>query len=852
MQRLRADHTSVKNEQSIVAGFESRVERNSEGLAVRHSNRSISYGELNRAANRLARAVLAACPGVQPVVAGVFPPGERGIIALLAVLKTGKIYLPLDASAPAARLCGILTEAQAALLLSDGEHALSDEPPCPILNIREAEKQSDDNLGLKIAAEAPACIIYTSGSTGRPKGVVHLHRNLLHNVRNHTEGYGITEKDRILPNGLADLLTALMNGASLFPFSWKADGLLALKERLLEDRITIWTAVPTTLRRFAGALSGEERFPHLRLIKLSGETIYSHDVELCRKYFSKSCVLRPALAMTEAGMVCAHFIRAETEVAEGVVPVGYPVGGKEILFLGEDGRSADDGAVGEIAIRSRFLPAGYWRRPDLTAARFLTDPEGGDRRIYLTGDLGRRRPDGLIEHLGRRDSQVKIRGNRVDLTEVEAALQGLEGVSQAAVLALPDGDGQTALFGYFTASRELSPTLLRRQLRRRLPDCMIPAGLLGLDQMPLLPNGKVDRRALAQTVPEPMEEPTPTDPPRTAMEQALARVWCELLGLRAVGRGDNFFDLSGNSLLAIEVAARMEKLTGVRVSAVATASQTLMQWAATYDPVPETRSDSAAAPETAGMQPFFLGPTDRQLWCVYHAPEPRTSPRGGVVLCQPFGWEYYTCHHCCRSLAKQLAQAGFAVLRFDYFGTGDSSGACEEGQVEIWLDNIRAAVQELERRGHACRALVGLRFGATMAALFGAARGGLPAMVLWEPVSDGDRHLKDLQLKQEEDLRGAEVFPDELLGLAAAPELRAGIRSSRFENLEGNAAEQILLLESDRAGGPDLAASLRRTSARLCREDPAEPAFWNVRGNTQALAPRTVSRIVAWMEQTCR
>jgi acyl carrier protein len=256
-----------------------------------------------------------------------------------------------------------------------------------------------------------------------------------------------------------------------------------------------------------------------------------------------------------------YFLDEETPISGHVLPVGYPAEDKEILLLDEDGAELGDDAVGEIAVRSRYLAPGYWRRPDLTAAVFRPDPAGGPERIYRTGDLGRRLPDGCLLHLGRKDFQVKIRGFRVEGAEVEGALLSLPQVREAVVVAREDRPGERRLVAYLVPTARPAPTVsvLRKALADALPDYMVPTAFVVLDAVPKTPGGKVDRRALPAPGRARPDLDQPLVAPRTPVEAALCALWRDVLGLDEVGIHDNFLDLGGHSLAVSQIVARVSE-----------------------------------------------------------------------------------------------------------------------------------------------------------------------------------------------------------------------------------------------------------------------------------------------------
>jgi amino acid adenylation domain-containing protein len=575
-----APFTRAELEQSLASRFEQQVARYPQRLAIKSRHHALTYAELNQAANRLAHAILVARgPGAEPV-ALLFAPGAPAITAMLGVLKAGKIYVPMTPSDPPARLAYLLEDSQAALLVTNCQHAASARPltreRLPVLKTDELDLGlSAENPDLAMPPDALAYIMYTSGSTGQPKGVVDNHRNVLHHMMRVTNEFRVCAEDRqtllrsySFNGAIRDIFGALLNGAALYPLDLETEGMTHLAEWLAEEEITIYRSVISVFRRFAGNLSGTEQFPRLRLVHVGGEPVYRADVDLYRQHFAPECVFLAGLGITEVGTTRHYYIDHQLPLADAVVPAGYAVEDMEACVLDDDGHEAGFDTTGELAIRSRYLALGYWRRPELTQAKFVPDPREPGVRTYLTGDLALMRPDGCILHLGRQDFQVKISGHRVETTEVEAALLGVAGVEQAFVMLREDRPGEPQLVAYVVPGPTPAPTVsaLRRALAQRLPSIMIPSAFVTLEALPFTAYGKVDRRALpAPDRARPALEQRFVAP-RTPLEEQLARIWADVLGLDQVGIDDSFLELGGHSLTAGQIVTQVLRTFGIDVS----------------------------------------------------------------------------------------------------------------------------------------------------------------------------------------------------------------------------------------------------------------------------------------------
>lgn len=568
-------------EQTLPASFEKMVRKYPHRLAVRYAGCECTYDELNRYANRIAHAILRRRgEGSEPILL-LFEQGLAVIATILGVLKAGKIYVPQDSAYPIERAVSALEDSQAALILTNRAnlseaHRLA-RGSADVINVDDLDASVPDaNPTPSLSPDDLMSIIYTSGSTGQPKGVMRSHRSMLHSVMEYTNCIHICPEDRItlvssysFSASMRHIFGALHNGASLFPFDLKHEGVPNLAKWLIEEEITIYHVnPPTVFRQLARVLAEEERRPKVRLIRMAGDSIYKQEVDTFKKYFADHCVLYIVLSSGETGTMTQYFIDKDTEINRSNVSLGYASPGMELQLLDDAGRQVGLHQIGEIVVKSRFLASGYWRRPDLTDEKFLPDPDGGDERLYRTGDLGIMRPDGCIEHRGRKDFRIKVRGQNVDAAEVERALCNLDDVEEAVVMPREDQVGHQHLVAYLVTSPGTEPTVtaLQRALTAQLAEYKVPSTFVFLDTLPRTANGKVDRRALPKPDGKRPALETPFMVPRTPVEVALADIWADVLGLEKIGIHDNFLELGGHSLLATLVISRVIKAFGVELS----------------------------------------------------------------------------------------------------------------------------------------------------------------------------------------------------------------------------------------------------------------------------------------------
>lgn len=565
----------VRLEESIAAVFERQAALSPDTTAIKDGALRLTYAEVNRLANRAAHALRASQTDLAYPVLLLFHHQAAMIMAMLGVLKAGGCYVPLDPAHPSARNTAILRETGARLVLTDGENLAFARSlgftETQIINLDGLEPaEADTNLGLTIGADAPSCILYTSGTTGQPTGIVLDQRTVLHRAMLYTNDYAIGPADRlallqsyVFNASVREIYAALLNGAGLHIYSLRRDGVHLLANWLRAEGITVLYMIPATWRVFLDTLKGE-RFERLRVVRLGGEAVLARDVEGFQRHFGPGCVLANGLASTETGTICQYFMNHQSRVAGCRTPVGFAVQDKEVSLLDDDGRPVADGATGEIVVASAYMGPGACSLTG-SAAGVKSVNVPGAKRVIHTGDLGYRTPDGCIVLVGRKDWQIKLRGQRMNLLEIEQALLTLENVAEAAVTLQTDENGAAFLVGYIQAKRPPAPAAdaLRRGLRALLPEAMIPAVLLFLDPLPRTVGGKVDRQTLPAAKRGSVTSAAAATrgiagAPQTPTELALAEIWRDLLGLEQLGLDDGFFDLGGDSLQAVVLMARIE------------------------------------------------------------------------------------------------------------------------------------------------------------------------------------------------------------------------------------------------------------------------------------------------------
>ncbi|GAA2798137.1 amino acid adenylation domain-containing protein [Saccharopolyspora taberi] len=570
----------VPHETAFPELFEAQVRRTPDRIAVVCEDQRLSYRELNARANRLAHHLRRSGLRSGEVVALLMDRGPDLLTAILAVFKAGAAYLPLDPDHPANRHVQVLEQAGAGLVISTAEFAstlVAERESLPVLDIATlgARPESEEDLGLTITPGHLAYVFFTSGSTGVPKGAMVEHRGMVNHLYAKIHDLGLGQDDVVAQTAsqcfdisVWQFLSALLVGGQVrvYPREVALDA-TGLLERADQDRITILEMVPSLLATSLDALhrgGSTPRLAALRWLLMTGEALPPGLVRRWLGYWPEVPMLN-AYGPTECSDDVTHCSIPDVEaITESNTPIGVPIANTRLYVLDGAFEPVPVGVFGELFVGGVGVGRGYVGDGPLTAERFVPDPFGDGGRLYRTGDVVRWLPDGRLEFAGRVDHQVKIRGHRVELGEIESVLQRCPGVGQAVVVLREDIGGGPRLVGYVTGEG-LSSAELCDWVGQWLPGYMVPSAVVVLKEFPVTPNGKVDRASLPV--------PDRSDvvgagfvAPRGPVEQAVAEVWAQVLGLDQVGVYDDFFALGGHSLLATQIMTRLRETFGVAVS----------------------------------------------------------------------------------------------------------------------------------------------------------------------------------------------------------------------------------------------------------------------------------------------
>ncbi len=557
--------------------FEAQVERTPAAVAVVANDRQLTYAELNERANQLARFLRRFGVGPDSLVGLCVDRSLEMIVGILGVLKAGAGYLPMDPSYPADRLAFMLQDANVFVLLTQS-NLLDQLPPHngPRLSLDTdwdvIAKERKDNPAAWANPANLAYVIYTSGSTGKPKGVMIHHRGLVNYLTWATETYEVAagcgapvHSSFSFDLTITSLFAPLLVGRSIFLV---ADGIENLVEALLaRENYSLVKITPAHLRALAELMPADQLRGRVRALVIGGEALHMESLAFWRTHAPLTRLINE-YGPTETVVGCCVYEVTEEDPDAGPVPIGTPVANSQLYVLDESAEPVEKGATGELYIGGDGVGLGYLNRKQLTDERFILDPFSRNRRgrLYRTGDLVRFNDEGNLVYVGRIDNQVKIKGFRIELDEVEVILSQCAGVRDSAVVAREDATGEKRLIAYVVvdeAQGEIDE--LRKTLKTKVPDYMVPTTFVKMESLPLTTNGKVDRQILPAPDRSQNKSAQNCAAKHTEVEKTLMKIWADVLRVEQVGPNDNFFDLGGDSILGTLILARAAQ-AGVKIS----------------------------------------------------------------------------------------------------------------------------------------------------------------------------------------------------------------------------------------------------------------------------------------------
>jgi len=643
--------SEVAPERLIHELIEEQAGQRPDAIAVVSQEGSLSYGEMNRRANQLARYLIEEGAGAEEVVGICLGRRQELIVSLLAVLKSGAAYLPLDPTYPPSRLAAIAEAAQLKLAIANSETAQTLNTCAKrVINLdacRAAIAARTQALPLTLTSPGNlAYVIYTSGTTGKPKGVAIEHRQLVNYSLAAVERLKLSKVKRFAGTSTvaADLGNTVIYGAlitggtlHLIGEDMISDG-EGLGDYFQREDIECMKIVPSHLEALVGA--SRQAVARKKVI-VGGEAVGCELVKALREARAGVEIYNHyGPTETTVGVIAGEITTEDVDAGEAPrerIALGRPLASLRAYIFDKTQTDVLVNAIGELYIGGAGVGRGYLNEPGLTAERFVPDIHStGGKRLYRTGDQARWRGDGKLEFLGRADGQVKLRGYRIELGEIEAALLQHDGVRQCAVIARQDDAGEKYLVAYVTNSAEagLKLATLRNYLREKLPEYMVPSRFMILEALPLTPNGKLDRRALPIPGREEGDAAAAAQAPRTATEEVLAGIWCQVLKRERVGIEDNFFEIGGHSLIATQVVSRVREAFRIELSVRRIFElPTIVALAQEIEAAGRGRDDLAAAPLCRAPRDATLplSFTQKGLW-FFHQLEPESSYNSQVAI----------------------------------------------------------------------------------------------------------------------------------------------------------------------------------------------------------------------------
>ena len=802
-------------------------------VALRSEGTQLTYRELNTRSNQLACYLQQS--GVKPgdVIAICLHRSIDMVLAALAILKAGAAYLPIDHEYPDSRISHMMSDSETCFLVchsdtlkrfpNNGAKALVlDELQVEINNLSELALPTPRSH----SSDSTAYLIYTSGSTGKPKGVSVSHKNVVNFLCSMQKRPGLSDEDRLLAVttlsfdiAVLEIWLPLLCGATCILASRNdaVDG-GRLSQLLISEKVTVMQATPVTWRMLIntgwrgnaslkGLCGGEAMPPDL------ADELRVRTGELWNMYGPTE---------TTVWSSCYQVTKTESRI-----PIGKPIDNTVLYILDEHKQLVCPGGVGELYIGGAGVTIGYLGRETLTREKYTQNPFHAEERIYATGDAARYRSDGNIECIGRLDSQVKVRGHRIELGEIEFQMNAYPAVKQAMATVLLDRNGDQRLVACFETDEPVKEMIdqLRDSLKQSLPIYMVPQSLIYLDALPLTPNGKLDRQSKKISVVEGVNTNSTLLTAKTRLEKAVAEIWTDVLQTETVPVNQTFFDLGGHSLLAMQVLSRIRSELHIKIDPVAMASGTIRELLQDFDDETVECVNSPNKQSLPSMTTFFFA--NDELYARLHEPSQAQSPRGAVLLCNSIFTEANNIAWGYHRLASLLASEGYYVLRFDYFGCGNSLGEDEDGSPERWQHDINTAAQKLiEVSGFSKLSIVGFRYGATLAASL--SNVSVEKFILWEPVISSGEFINLFENRYLHSIENSKAIKKnivnqsnlEILGFHCTDNIRRDLEKLDLLNgpLLTSCATVHLVINQQTAHFTALAERLNRVTERLVFE----------------------------------